>query len=90
VEVYEPRLADTPAPQVGVLFNIFDRKSNQQVFSSPTLLVNAVVQPGSPLVPFALRLPIEKLQAGEYRLEVLARDSLGGVSTTKKEDFVVE
>lgn len=90
VEVYDPFLLDSMPPHVGVLFNIFDRKTNKEVFSSPTNLVNPFAQEGSPLVPVALRLPTQDLQAGEYRLEVVARDAFGNVSTIKKENFVVE
>lgn len=90
VEVYDPALLQSFPPHVGVLFSIFDRKTNQQVFSSPTNLVNDLAQRGSPVVPYALKVPVDTLQAGEYRLEVVARDANGGVSTIKKEDFVVE
>jgi len=90
VEVYDPLLVDSLPPRVGVLFNIYDQKTNKQVFSSPTNPLDSLVQKGSPLVPVALVIPTKSLQAGQYRVEVLARDSNGQVSPVRKEDFVLE
>ena len=90
LEVYDPALKEKVAPKVGVLFNIFDRKSKQKVFSSNTILINDVVQPGNPLVPVGFKLPIEQLQAGDYRVEVVARDSLGNNSSIRAADFSIE
>src|SRR5208337_651217 len=40
VEVYDPALKNQEPPRVGVLFSIIDRKTNQQVLSSNTILIN--------------------------------------------------
>ena len=66
-------------PRVGVLFDIVDRKTNQQVYSSNTILVNALARAGNPLIPIAKVIPMDSLQAGEYRLEVRAA---GGLATS--------
>lgn len=90
VEVYEPLLQTDPAPRVGVLYDIVNRKTNQQVYSSNTILVNPYVQEGNPLVPVAIKMAVDQLQAGEYRLEVRARDSAGNVSSLHSADFLVD
>ena len=90
VEVFDPALKSAQAPRVGVLFNIIDKKSNQQVFSSNTILINEFVQPGNPLVPVGFKLPLEQLQAGDYRFEIKGRDELGNVSTPRTADFSVQ
>ena len=90
VEVYDPALKTSSQPRVGVIFNIIDRKTNQSVVSSNTILINDYAQPGNPLVPFGFKLPVDKLQAGDYRLEVLGRDALGNASTPRDTDFSVE
>jgi hypothetical protein len=90
VEVYEPALRGARNPRVGVLFNIIDRKSQQQVYSSNTILVNEYSEPGNPLVPVGFKLPVEQLQAGDYRFEIKGRDELGNVSTVRSADFSVE
>jgi VWFA-related protein len=89
VEVYDPTLRHN-MPNVGVLFNIVDRKTNQEVFSSNTMLINDLVERGNPLVPVGLKLPIDQLQAGDYRLEIRGRDSMGNASPVRSADFSVE
>jgi VWFA-related protein len=89
VEVFDPALR-IGQPNVGILFNIFDRKSNQQVFSSNTMRIDELVQRGNPLVPVGLKLPIDQLRAGDYRLEVRGRDSDGNTSPVRSADFSVE
>jgi VWFA-related protein len=89
VEVFDP-LLQTEEPRVGVLFNIIDRKTNKPVFSSNTILINQFAQEGSPLVPVGLNLPMDQLQAGDYRLEVRGRDSAGNASQIRSAEFTVE
>jgi len=66
VEVYDP-LLKTESPRVGILYNIVNRKTNQPAISSNTVLIDEYVQRGNPLVPLGLKLPIDQLQAGDYR-----------------------
>jgi len=90
VEVYDPALKSSDPPRVGVLFNIIDRKNNQQVFSSNTVLINDYAQPGNALVPMGFKLPIDQLQAGDYRFEIKGRDGAGNVSTVRSADFSIQ
>jgi VWFA-related protein len=90
VEVFEPQMKSAFAPRVGLLFNIVNCKTNQQVYSSNTILVDAFARSGDPLIPVVHEIPIDSLQAGEYRLEVRARNSAGGASPIRTADFVVE
>ena len=90
LEVYDPALKVSEPPRVGILFNIIDRKSNQQVFSSNTVLINEFAEPGSPLAPVAFKLPTGQFQAGDYRLEIKGRDAMGSVSTVRAADFTIE
>jgi hypothetical protein len=90
VEVFEPKMQTAMAPRVGVLFNIVNSKTNQQVYSSNTILVDTFAKTGDPLIPVVQLVPTDGLQAGEYRLEVRARNSVGGVTPLRSADFVVE
>jgi hypothetical protein len=90
VEVFEPQMQSAFIPRVGVLFNIVNCKTNQQVYSSNTILVDAFARSGNPLIPVVQEIPIDSLQAGEYRLEVRARNSAGGASPIRTADFVLE
>jgi hypothetical protein len=90
VEVYDPALKGEHVPRVGLLFDIFERKTNKQAYSSNTMLINDYVQPGNPLVPVGFQLPIEQLQAGDYRVDIKARDELGHVSSVRSADFSIQ
>jgi len=90
VEVFEPKMQTALVPRVGVLFNIVNSKTNQQVYSSNTILVDSFAKTGDPLIPVVQQIPTDNLQAGEYRLEVRARNSVGGVTPLRTADFVVE
>jgi hypothetical protein len=90
VEVYEPELKGGLVPRVGLLFDIVDRKTNKSAYSSNTILINDFIQPGNPLVPFGFKLPVEQLQAGDYRVDIKARDDEGNVSTMRSADFSIQ
>jgi VWFA-related protein len=89
VEVYDP-LLQTGALPVGILFDIVDRKTNQKAYSSNTLPINQYARAGKPLVPVIFKLPLDNLQAGDYRIEIWGRDSAQNVSPVRTADFTVE
>ena len=89
VEVFEPMMQSDVIPRVGVLFNIVNSKTNQPVYSSNTILVNGFAQTGNPVIPVIQQLPLAGLEAGEYRLEVRARNSAGQASTVRSANFVI-
>ncbi|MBI4166917.1 MAG: VWA domain-containing protein [Acidobacteria bacterium] len=90
VEVYEPLLAQASPPRVGITFKIFDKKSNQMVHTSNTILLQDFIEKDNTVIPVGLLVPIDKIQPGEYRLEVIARNGAGGVSDAHSTEFVVE
>jgi hypothetical protein len=89
VEIYDPIL-ESGNPQIGILFDIVDRKTNQKVYSSNTISLNENIHPGNPLVPAIFKLPIDKLPPGDYRIEIQGRDSPGNTSPVRTGDFSVE
>ncbi len=90
VEVYDPSLKESTPPRVGVQFSIVDKKTNQSVVTSNTVLINGYAQAGNPLVPVGLVLPVAQLQAGDYRLEVKGLDEKGKISPVRSADFSVQ
>jgi VWFA-related protein len=90
VEVFEPQMRSAYAPRVGVSFSIVDRKTNQRVYLSKTILLDSLVHSGNPLIPMAQPIPTDNLQPGEYQLEVRAINSAGGASPIRTADFVLE
>jgi VWFA-related protein len=89
VEVYDPILEGSN-PQMGILFNILNAKNDQKVYSSNTLPINRFARQGNPLVPVIFKLPTDKLPAGDYTLEIWARDSAQNVSPVQTGNFSVE
>jgi VWFA-related protein len=90
VEVFEPQMRSAYAPRVGVSFSIVDRKTNQRVYLSKTILLDSLVHSENPLIPMAQPIPTDNLQAGEYRLEVRALNSAGQASPIRTADFTLE
>ena len=90
VEVYEPALLDGLQPRVGINYNVVDRKTNQAVYSSKTILVQQFAQAGNIVIPVAVPLPVDQLKSGEYRLDVRALDDMGHKSSTHSTDFAVK
>jgi VWFA-related protein len=89
LEVYEPNPLVNGYPRVGVIMDIFDKKTNQRVFTTNTVLVNEFAQPGNPIIPVGLTVPVDKLGAGEYVVKVVARDSFSHASTVRQADFAL-
>jgi hypothetical protein len=89
VEAYDP-LLQSSAPQMGILFNIVNEKTHLKVYSSNTLPIDEFAHPGNPLIPVIFKLPAEKLPAGNYTVEIWARDSGQNVSPVQTGNFSIE
>lgn len=90
VEVYEPALMGVGNDaRIGIQYSVVDRKTNQPAFRSNTIVVNQFAQAGNPVIPVGTLLPLDKFQAGDYRLEVNALDSEGHHSPVRSTDFTL-
>jgi hypothetical protein len=90
VEVYEPAMTSENPPRVGIIYNVIDRKTNKQVYTSNTVLVNSFAKPPNPVIPVGVPFALDQLQAGQYRLDVIARDANGNASPVHSTNFEVE
>jgi hypothetical protein len=90
VEVYDPALKTDHVSRVGVEFEIVDQKTHLGTFKSPPMPIDNFIHPGNPLVPIAFKLPIGQLQAGNYRVEIIAREEDGKASSVRSADFSIE
>ena len=52
--------------------------------------ITADARPGTPVIPVGLRLPVNTLETGTYRLDVKAMDTAGNYSTLRSVDFEVK
>jgi hypothetical protein len=87
-ELYDPALMGEKKPTVAVNIHILDAKTLDLKQDSGNVKVNDFVKAGSPMVPTGMRLPIEGLAPGQYRLEVRAVDSTGNFAT-RTADFEI-
>ncbi len=87
-EVYEPLLRQPKPPQVAYEVTVVDRKSGQQKVHLRDRLSTA--NPGNPVIPLGLKLPVGALDVGSYRLELRALDTAGNISKLRAADFEVE
>jgi hypothetical protein len=76
-ELYDPALVGEKKPTVAVQIHILDGKTLEMKQDSGSVAVDNFVKAGSPVVPTGLRLPIEGMAPGQYRLELKALDSTG-------------
>jgi hypothetical protein len=90
LEIYAPSLLGANPPQVGLELKILDSKTKEQKASIPPESVASMVQPGSPLIPIALRLPIAALTPGTYQVDVRAMDTAGNSTKVRSADFELE
>jgi hypothetical protein len=67
---------------------VIDRKSGEKKFESGIAAKD--VKAGSALVPMGLKLPVDTLPPGSYRLELKAVDSAGNTSPPRSADFEVQ
>jgi VWFA-related protein len=88
VEVYDPRLMAANPPQLQVQVKVIDVKTGAAKVDAG----GAVPAPksGSPIVPLGLKIPLETLSPGTYRLEVGASDSAGNTTGLRTTEFVVD
>jgi VWFA-related protein len=77
-EVYEPLLV-TPDPKnpvlVAIQMRVLDRKTGQQKSDSGLMRIEMPKAPGNPVIPVALKLPVQDLPPGAYSLELMAADT---------------
>jgi VWFA-related protein len=87
-EVYEPLLKDPNPPEVAYELIVVESKTGKEKVHIGDRTPKG--QPGNPVIPLGLRLPVASLSPGSYRVELTAVDSAGNSSTTRSVDFEVE
>jgi VWFA-related protein len=86
-QVYNPHLADPNPPAFHVSFNIVDTKTGQVILGAHGIDVSSFVQKGSTVVPLGLKLPVDQLPPGSYRLDFQASDANGARSAIRSVEF---
>jgi len=86
-EIYEPGLTSANPPLVGMGYRIFERTSNKEIFFTGVVRADDFIQKGSPVIPVGLKVKVNDLQPGSYRLVVQAVDGAGNHAPDRTADF---
>ena len=89
-QIYDPSLSDPNPPLVGCRYVIIDQKTGKQVLSTGLFSVTPYVLKGNPVVPLALKVPVDTFPPGEYRLEMQSGDAGGAISHVRIATFQTE
>jgi len=88
-EIYEPLLTSTTPPQVGFAYRIFERASNKEVFFTGVIHADDFIQKGNPVIPIGMKVKVDDLKPGSYRLVVQAVDGAKNHAPDRSVDFDV-
>jgi VWFA-related protein len=75
IELYDPALAGDKPPQIGFEYRIIDVKSGAQKLDVGVMDTKDLIRPGNPTVPMAVKIPLDTLTPGTYRVDLRAEDS---------------
>ena len=89
-QIYVPRLTEANPPTVKFTYMVMDPKSGKPLVGATAVDVTSYEQKGSPMIPVAFKLPLEKLEKGEYLLEMQASEGPGDLTAISAVKFVVE
>jgi VWFA-related protein len=90
IEVYDPLLTGDKPPQIVLEFRIVEKKSGAQKLDVGFTDTKDAIKPGNPTVPVGLRLPLDTLDPGSYRVDLRAQDSVGNITEFRAVEFEVE
>lgn len=88
-EIYEPLLADRSA-EVYFRMKITNLKDGTLVMSAGPTSAAQCATPGNVVIPIALKVDTDKLQSGQYKIEVQASDSAGRATEWRMAKFEIQ
>ena len=89
-QIYDPHLQDQNPKQVKVAFRIVDPNTNKIVWASGGLDATGFIQKGNPVITVALKVPLNAVPPGTYRVEVQAGEIGGEVTKLRAATFTAE
>jgi hypothetical protein len=75
IEVYDPAVAGDKPPELLLEYRIIDTKTGAQKLDVGFNDMKELMKPGNPVVPVGLKLPLDTLPPGTYRVDLRAQDS---------------
>jgi VWFA-related protein len=89
-EVYAPELLDPTPPKIGLEYVVMDRKTGEKKVDAGITDTAMAIQAGSMVMTLGLKVPIDKLGPGSYRVQLRALDSKGKSTEFRSADFELE
>ncbi len=89
-EVYAPELLDPTPPKIGLEYVVMDRKTGEKKVDAGITDTAMAIQAGSMVMTLGLKVPIDKLGPGSYRVQLRALDSNGKSTEFRSADFELE
>jgi len=86
-EIYEPLLTSENPPLVGMAYTILERETNKKLFFTDVQRADEFVQKGNSVIPIGLKVKVNDLKPGSYRLLVQAVDSAKNNAPGRIVDF---
>ena len=86
-EIYEPLESAATPPVVAMGYTILERANNQKLFSTGAVRADEFIQKGSPVIPIGMKVKIDDLKPGAYRLVLQAVDSANNHAPNREVDF---
>jgi VWFA-related protein len=86
-EIYEPLLTSDTPPVVAMGYSIFERASNTKLFSTGAQRTDEFIHKGNPVIPIGMKVKVDDLKPGSYRLVLQAVDSAKNNAPNRMVDF---
>jgi len=86
-EIYEPLLTSATPPMVAFAYRIFDRATNKELFFTNIIRADDFVQKGNSVIPVGMKVKVDDLKPGSYRLVMQAVDSAKNHAPDRTVDF---
>jgi VWFA-related protein len=89
-QIYDPHLQSDNPPAVKVGYRLVDEKNGNVVLSSGGIDATGFIQKGNLVIPVALKVQVDKVPPGTYRLDLQAAEQGGGSTQIRTANFVVD
>jgi len=90
IEVYDPAASREQPAQVGLEYRLVDAKTGAQKLDVGVTDTKKLMKPGNPMVPIAVKLHLDTLPPGKYRVDLRALDSVGNSTDFQSVEFNLE
>jgi len=86
-EIYEPLMTAATPPIVAMGYTILERANNNKLFSTGAQRCDDFIQKGNAVIPIGMKVKVDDLKPGSYRLVMQAVDSAKNQAPNREVDF---